>query len=251
MPDTLPPDELARNAAARETFSHLVAHALNGAIYSVVTGLALLGNEAAVGTLNPAQRNLLRNASDGAAQLRQLTDDILLLTAAAAQSLAPQRQPLALTTLVREATAKAQTPYAPTTARTISARITPALPLLLCDPTLLQRALAAIIENALRFSPAEAPVEVAAHKQRERIIISVRDHGAGVAPDQIARIFEPLYSGQAPREPVGVGLGVGLGLAVARVAIEAHGGRVSLRQSDATGTLFSLELPFAPDGASG
>lgn len=254
MSDNGGQDRSARDGAARQRFSWLVGHALNGVTHSIVGALSLLGDEPEGEQLTPRQRRLVDAASVSAARLAQLNADIQLLTHAEAQTLELRQERILLTTLLRTAIAQAQTPLAPPAPRDIQSRVSPALPPLVCDVTLMRRALAAIIENALRFSPAEAPVHVEARKRRDRIIIRVISGGAGVAQDDAERIFEPLAVGANPLSAVGVGLGVGLGLAVARVCAEAHGGRLTLEPttppSETSGATFALELPLAPTPAA-
>jgi K+-sensing histidine kinase KdpD len=231
-------------AAARKTFSHLVRHTLGGAVHSVDTSLVLLSDEDCFGPLNPRQRVLLATATGAATQLRQLTADIALLTAAEANAVNVSRSMLPVNRLLREAIAQAQTPHAPDPAREITVHATPALPPLQCDGTLTRRALAALIENALRFSPSAAPIEVEAHKRRGRLRLIVRDGGAGVISARARKPFDPFGERVEPLNHVGVGLGFGLGLAVAEAAVRAHGGAITLDQTDGRGTQFSIELPF-------
>ncbi len=255
----LPADERSRAAArvgepheadARQTFSWLIAHALGGVTHSIVNPLSQLETEEPGESLSLRQRALLTLASGGATRLMQLNDDILLLTHAAAQTVEVSLESVPLTTLLREAIEQAQTPDAPDPPRDIRSHATPALPLALCDPALARRALAALIENALRFSPHDTPVTVEARKLRDRAVIRVHDDGPGVAPEAAPRLFAALTVGARPRNHVGVGLGIGLGLAVARICAEAQGGGVRLEPPAGAGTTFILELPFAPIAAT-
>lgn len=237
--------------AARDTFIGLIAHAFGGALQPLVGALALLGDEA-YGPLTEEQQRLVAQASASVEQLRQLQDDILLLTRAEAQTLRLRRQPIALTTLLREAIAEAQLPHPLEAARVIASHVSPALPPLDCDADVLRRGLAALIENALRFSPPETPVAIEARKRSGWVIIRVRDGGAGIAPAEAQRLFAPLVVGAPPRQHVGVGLGVGLGLAVARACVEAHGGRLTVEphSPQSPGATFLLELPLSPAESS-
>lgn len=237
----------AREDAARQTFTWLVSHALGGATHSISNALELLAMADGAETLTPRQRALVENASHATARLMQLSDDIQTLTHRAGASLQTRREPFPLTTLLREAVAQAQTPLAPTTPRAFQSHASPALAL--GDPTLARRALAALIENALRFSDRETTVVVEARKRHDRAIIRVQDAGVGIAPAEAQRIFEPLHVGARPLHQIGVGLGVGLGLSVARACAEAQGGRVWLEPptaGGAAGAIFVLELPLAP-----
>lgn len=235
---------------ARETFSRLASHALRGASHSFVNALALLADEQAVGALNPTQRRLLNNARSSASQLCQLSEDMALLTDAAAGHIALNYEPITVTTLVRKAVEQAQQPDAPKPPRQIDVRITKAAPAIHGDRLLLQRALAAIVENALRFSPADSAIIVESRKRNDRINFTVSDDGEGVPADQTAAIFEPLVVAQRPLHIVGIGLGLGVGLAVVRAVCEAHGGRITLSQRPSGGAVFSMDLPIGEPPAN-
>jgi two-component system sensor histidine kinase KdpD len=112
------------------------------------------------------------------------------------------------------------------------------LPLASADPGLLERALANLISNALRFSPSESPPTVVGRSSAELIMISVIDHGPGVPAQDQQRIFEPFQrlGDQAS------GSGVGLGLAVARGFVEAMGGHLSAAATPGGGLTMTVEL---------
>lgn len=236
--------EIHDEEAARETFASLAAHALGGASHSFVSALAMLADEQVAGTLNPRQRKLLKNARSSAEQLYQLSDDIALLTNAAAGQLTLNYELLTVTTLVRHAVEQAQRPDAPNPPREIDVRISKAAPALSGDALLLRRALAAIIENALRFSPAGSAVMVETRKRNDRITFTVTDAGNGVPADRASSIFDPLVLAERPLRSVGVGLGLGVGLAVARAISEAHGGHISLSPGSSRGAIVTMELPI-------
>jgi two-component system sensor histidine kinase KdpD len=112
------------------------------------------------------------------------------------------------------------------------------LPLAAADAGLLERALANLIGNALRFSPPGLPPRVAGDGSTECIRISVIDHGPGVPAQDQERIFEPFQrlGDQTP------GSGVGLGLAVARGFVEMMGGRLIAVATPGGGLTMIVEL---------
>ncbi|WP_371663101.1 ATP-binding protein [Streptomyces sp. NBC_00280] len=110
------------------------------------------------------------------------------------------------------------------------------LPMVAVDPGLLERSVANLVENAVKYSPAGETVLVAASAIAERVEVRVVDRGPGVPDEAKDRIFEPFQRyGDAPR-----GAGVGLGLAVARGFAEAMGG--TLRAEDTPGGGLSMVL---------
>jgi two-component system sensor histidine kinase MprB len=102
------------------------------------------------------------------------------------------------------------------------------------DSVLLERAVSNLLDNAVKYSPAGAPIEVIV---REGQVI-VADHGPGVADEDLPRIFDRFYRAAASRSKPGAGLG----LAIVREAAEAHGGNASV-ESSAKGARFTLTLP--------
>ncbi|MBC3466159.1 HAMP domain-containing sensor histidine kinase [Pseudomonas sp. RW10S2] len=107
-------------------------------------------------------------------------------------------------------------------------------------PTLLERAVDNLVRNALRFSPAGQPIEIRASREQEHLLLSVRDHGPGVAPEHLAQLGEPFFRAPGQETP-----GHGLGLAIARRAAERHGGTLVLENHPQGGFVARLELPVA------
>jgi two-component system sensor histidine kinase MprB len=104
------------------------------------------------------------------------------------------------------------------------------------DPVLLERAVSNLLDNAVKYSPEGAPIEVIV---RDGDVI-VADHGPGVADEDLPRIFDRFYRAAASRSKPGAGLG----LAIVREAAEAHGGHASV-ESSSGGARFKLTLPAA------
>lgn len=231
--------------AAREAFAVLAAHAIRGVTQSISGSLELLAKPEPGETLSPRQRDLVQSGSAATARLIQVSDDLQTLTHAAGHTLQARRQLLTLTTLLREAIAQASATASRKAPREITSRVFSGASLALGDPELARRALVALIENALRFSPPETPVTVEARKHGQHAIIRVQDRGTRLIAADVEPLFAPLISGADPRSHEGVGLGLGLGLAVARACAEAQQGRVWLERATGEGATFAFELPLA------
>lgn len=108
-------------------------------------------------------------------------------------------------------------------------------------PDMLERALDNLLRNALRFNPAEQPVEIDASQADGLLCVQVRDHGPGVQPENLAQLGEPFYRAPGQAAP-----GHGLGLAIARRAVERHGGTLALANHPGGGFVASIELPLRP-----
>lgn len=110
------------------------------------------------------------------------------------------------------------------------------------NPEKLQRVLFNLIQNAIRHTPADGSVTVAASVNGGTIEVEVADTGEGIGVDDRERVFEPFFRGgsEGPRTRKGAGLG----LTICRAIVEAHGGEIWLAESDA-GTRIRFTLPRA------
>ncbi|MEV6483083.1 sensor histidine kinase KdpD [Streptomyces sp. NPDC051576] len=120
------------------------------------------------------------------------------------------------------------------------------LPMVDVDRGLLERAVANVVENAVKYSPPGEKVLVSASAIADRVEVRVVDRGPGVPDEAKDRIFEPFQRyGDSPR-----GAGVGLGLAVARGFIEAVGGTIHAEDTPGGGLTMVLVVPTAPERLS-
>jgi two-component system, OmpR family, sensor histidine kinase MprB len=102
------------------------------------------------------------------------------------------------------------------------------------DPALLERAVSNLLDNAVKYSPDGAPIEVSVRSGE----VIVADHGPGIADEDLPRVFDRFYRAATARSKPGAGLG----LAIVREAAEAHGGKATA-ESSAAGARFRLVLP--------
>ncbi len=109
------------------------------------------------------------------------------------------------------------------------------------DARQIERVLVNLIENALKFSPPDAPVEVVADKVEGEVVIRVSDGGSGLSPPDLERVFEPFERGGEAAERKGSGLG----LAIAKGFAQANHGRIWAESEPGRGASFALALPAA------
>jgi signal transduction histidine kinase len=118
----------------------------------------------------------------------------------------------------------------------IEKKLDPRLPDLDVDPFLMQRALTNIIGNALQAMPDGGSLSIITKKNGRSASISVADTGAGIPPENISKLFEPLFTTKSR--------GVGLGLAIVKSMIEAHGGAITVESEVGRGSKFGIALPL-------
>lgn len=113
------------------------------------------------------------------------------------------------------------------------------LPPIQADSTRLQQVMINLLHNAIKFTPIGGEVTIGAVLQGEEVVFFVRDTGIGIAPADLARVFERFYKVDRARSSGGTGLG----LAIARHTVEAHGGRIWVESELNKGSVFYLTIP--------
>jgi two-component system sensor histidine kinase BaeS len=114
------------------------------------------------------------------------------------------------------------------------------------DREQIMRVLQNLLENAVRHA-GPGTVEVSARPDGEFVALTVRDHGPGLQPEDVERVFERFYQTDASRTRAHDGSkGSGLGLAIVKAIAEAHGGRIAASNHPDEGAVFTLRLPISP-----
>jgi two-component system OmpR family sensor kinase len=113
------------------------------------------------------------------------------------------------------------------------------------DEARLRQVVANLIGNVVRHTPAGSPVEIGVGRRGDRVVLEVRDHGPGIAPEHAARVFERFYrvDPSRTRDGSGTGGGAGLGMAIVAAIVEAHGGEVALVTTEGGGATVRVTLP--------
>ena len=113
------------------------------------------------------------------------------------------------------------------------------LPYVLVDPGLMVQALINILDNSFKYSPPGSAVDVTARLLDKRIEVKIIDHGSGIPPEDLERVFDKFYRLQSPNSVAGTGLG----LSIVRGIIEAHEGTVNAANQQGGGTIITVMLP--------
>jgi nitrogen-specific signal transduction histidine kinase len=127
-------------------------------------------------------------------------------------------------------------------ARPIRTRFPPDLPLVRIDGVLIEQVLINLLENALKYTPPDSPIDLSASVAEKGIVFEIADYGPGLPPGEEKKIFEKFYRAGPQQEG-----GVGLGLAICRGIIEAHGGRIWAQNRPNGGAAFRFILPLEGD----
>jgi len=114
------------------------------------------------------------------------------------------------------------------------------------NPMLIEQALVNLIDNAVKYSPAETTVRVSAERVGDEAVVSVTDQGRGIEPEHLPRVFERFYrTDRARSREMG---GTGLGLSIVKHVAESHGGHVGVDSVPGKGSVFRLHLRLADEG---
>ncbi len=228
--------ERAAQAAARQRFLHRLSHEFRNPLTAARAGLANL--EAA--PLDADARRSLVTVRQQVERLARLVDSLRQLADLETAPLALER--VDPTAVVAEAVAavRALPAYA---ARSVTVQVQklpwPPGPVL-ADRDLVALALFNLLDNALKFSPPDRPVEVRLREEIGAVVFEVADAGCGIAPADLPHVTEELYRGQGTASHEGSGLGLAL---VERVA-RRHRGTLLIRSRPGQGTVAALRLPL-------
>jgi signal transduction histidine kinase len=117
----------------------------------------------------------------------------------------------------------------------------PEVPLIVCgDRSCLQRALANLLDNAIKFTRQKGQVEVSAQIEKQHLVVTVTDNGPGIPAVDLPRIYERFFRGDQSRSTPGSGLG----LSLVQSIIHAHGGEISIINVANQGTRAKLSIPI-------
>ncbi|MER5906965.1 sensor histidine kinase KdpD [Streptomyces mirabilis] len=222
--------ELAEGNRIRTALLAAVSHDLRTPLAAIKAAVSSLRSDD-VAWSEEDQAELLEAIEEGADRLDHLVGNLLDMS---------RLQTGTVTPLIREIDLDEVVPMALGGVPEGSAEldIPETLPMVAVDPGLLERAVANLVENAVKYSPTDEPVLVSASAMANRVEVRVVDRGPGVPDEAKDRIFAPFQRyGDAPR-----GAGVGLGLAVARGFAEAMGGTLNAEDTPGGGLTMVLTV---------
>jgi two-component system, OmpR family, sensor histidine kinase KdpD len=236
--EALEAETMRRRDAMTTAVLRAVSHDLRSPLMAILTSAGALAREDFA--LGPREREeLVATILAEAERLDRLVGNLLDLSRLQAGALQREAGVWAVDDLVVQAlddVGKA--------AERVGVSLPDESPAVRADAHQIQRVLANLIENALRYSPAAEGVRLTVDTVGSEVLVRVIDSGPGIEPGELERIFEPFHRGVASRGP-----GAGLGLAIARGFAAANGGRVWAESRRGQGATFVLALPAAPVSA--
>jgi two-component system, OmpR family, sensor histidine kinase KdpD len=227
---------LARSNELKTALLRAVSHDLRSPLAAITTSAGGLR----YAQLDAEERELVETISEQGARMSRMIENLLDLSRLQAGAVAPSADWVDARDLVEAALDELGAGEPPPRIRLT---LDHDLPLVRADGSQLQRVVVNLIENALKFSPVEAPVRVSVSDRAQAVEVAVEDDGPGVAEADREQIFEAFYRGTPPRGAPGSGLG----LAIAHGLAVANGCTLGVQRAGAGGARFVLAIPHAPD----
>jgi len=217
-----------------------ISHDLRTPLVAITGTLSSLEEEGAC-LEEPAQRSLITMAREEAERLNRLVGNLLDMTRIEAGALHATMELCDIQEVVDAALERLGT-------KLDRRPLTIAVPSIVApmDFVLIVQVLSNLLDNALKYSPPDAPIEVQARIADSTLEIRVMDHGLGVPKEDLGRIFDKFFRIQRPEGAAGTGLG----LAICKGIVEAHHGRIWAENRPGGGTIVVVTLPGAPAAAA-
>jgi two-component system sensor histidine kinase KdpD len=215
-----------------------ISHDLRTPLVSITGALSSLQEDDP--ELDVATRGaLVENAREEAERLNRLVGNLLDMTRIEAGALKVAREPCDVQDLVGAALEPLGDRLE---GRPLTVDVPPGLPLVPMDFVLMVQVLLNLLDNAIKYSPRNAPIDVRSRVDGSDARIEVADRGVGIPADDLKRVFDKFYRVQQP----GLVSGTGLGLSICKGIVEAHGGRIWADNRDGGGTVMTVVLPMNP-----
>jgi two-component system, OmpR family, sensor histidine kinase KdpD len=215
-----------------------ISHDLRTPLVSVIGVLSSLQEEG-LGLDEEAKRNLIQVAREDSDRLNRLIANLLDITRIEAGAVRITRQPSDVADLIGVALEQLGTRAAN---RSIDIDVPAELSFVDVDFNLVVQVLVNLVDNALKYSPAESAIQIGARRVNHEIEVELADHGVGIPQADLPHVFDKFYKVQRPNINVP---GTGLGLSICKGIVEAHGGRIWAENRLGGGTIIKLTLPVA------
>ncbi|MBO9541522.1 hypothetical protein J7643_13115 [bacterium] len=230
---TLDHDRLKVNLIAN------VSHELRTPL-STIVGFGSILDDESIGSLTPLQRDCVRKILEGSETMLRVVSDLLVFSQLEADAYVLHKTMVAPVETI-QATLKAMQPVLDAKHQRLEVKLDLPLPALYADGERLVQILSNLLDNASRFTPSGGQIALRCGKEGNDLVIEVADHGIGMAPEHLERIFDRYYQIRDQRlKRTG---GTGLGLAIVKRLVELHDGAIAVESAPDRGSRFIVRLP--------
>ncbi len=216
-----------------------ISHDLRTPLVSITGTLSTLQEDAN----DSVRQSMIETAYGEARRLNHLVGNLLDMTRIEAGAMRLRQEPCDVQDIIGSALEQLSERLK---ARRVMVALPPELPLVPMDFVLIVQVVANLVDNAVKYSAADAPIDIHACISGDRLEISVADRGIGIPTADLERVFDKFYR---VRRPDGVS-GTGLGLAICKGIAEAHAGEIKATNREGGGTVVTLTLPLTRGGTT-
>ncbi len=231
--------KLRELSVMKEDFLALTTHDLRSPL-SVISGVISFFTSGRLGELSPEQKNMVAMMERNTQSLIELVNDLLDASKLESGTMRLDVTSIDLHELIRELH-ETMGPLAIEKGIALVESLPDDLPPIEADRAKLRRILVNLLSNALKFTRKDGRVELKAEEIGERVRINVIDTGVGIAPEDVARLFDKYE--QARNRATHGERGTGLGLYITRQLVELHGSKIEVQSELGHGSSFSFTLP--------
>ena len=225
----------------KDEFVSIVSHELRTPLTSIRGSVQLVLDEPG-SVPDPEMRKLLQIALNNCERLVRIINDILDVSKIESGNLTLRRKAVHVADLVRQSIDVVASPAANARVR-LEVKVPASIRPVMVDPDRIVQAIVNLLSNAVKFAPPDSAVTTTVTGSDHMVTIAVADHGEGIAPENLNRLFrkfQQVDSSSSRRKG-----GTGLGLAITKALVEQHGGRIFVDSELHKGTRFSFTLPTA------
>jgi two-component system sensor histidine kinase KdpD len=235
--EALEAEALRQSDSIKTSILRAVSHDLRSPLTTIRAALDAL-QSSNLRLDEPDRESLIRTALIETSRLNRVVSNLLDLSTLQAGAARPRPKLRTVESVLDQALVD----VAPR--RRVSVSYPADLPLISIDPVQFEHALVNLLENALKFSPADSRVTVKVDHVADQVIIRITNQGPGLPLGELDRVFEPFEHASTTES----GRGAGLGLSIAKGFVEANGGRIWAESIPGEGATFLLAVPaaFAP-----
>ncbi|MBI2909471.1 MAG: sensor histidine kinase KdpD [Chloroflexi bacterium] len=214
-----------------------ISHDLRTPLAAIIGILSTLSDDARLD--EDTQRDLVQTAQEEAERLNRLMGNLLDMTRVEAGALKMSKEPSDVQDLVGSALERLSRRLR---GREVTLNVPAELPPVTVDPALMSQVLVNLLDNALKYSAKDTPIELRASVVGSEVRLEVADRGIGIPASDLDRVFDKFYRVRHP----GRVSGTGLGLSICKGIVETHGGRIWAENREGGGTVFTVALPLGP-----